>query len=133
MLFRALTAAFKLALPKTKPFTGAVSEEPEAQVNTTGPDIAVTAFKSVRALAIEVYVLAKAGVVLLLPVTVIAICALVFCAKNKAHEAITNPFEIIDVKPENHDLPAFSVAFDFMKSTLFFICLIVLFLKSNSC
>lgn len=51
----ALNAGFKVALPIVSPVGGAVSEVPAASVNVTGPDIAVTAFRSVNALANEVY------------------------------------------------------------------------------
>ena len=45
----ALNTGLSVALPKTKPLIGAVSDVPESRVNTTGPDMAVTAFKSVNA------------------------------------------------------------------------------------
>jgi hypothetical protein len=77
-----LSAAFNDALPITKPVAGAVSESPASRVSVTGPVIAVTRFKSVRAAESEVYVACRFGVVLVGLVTVTSISAFAVIAKD---------------------------------------------------
>ena len=69
-----LNTGLSVALPTVKPVAGAVSL-PAARVNVTGPDIAETAFKSVKAAAKDVYDADKFGVVLVGLVTVTPTCA----------------------------------------------------------
>ena len=53
MVLVAFKTGFKVALPNNKPVAGVVSV-PAANVKVIGPDIALTAFKSVSAFASEV-------------------------------------------------------------------------------